>query len=373
MALTLAPLLASYWLLDEVLNSAIGLAVKTEHQQLLEHYRDDLKTLRERDPDNEATYKARFLQASDELLIYQQPELLRQVLRDTYLTYYLVIFVVILFCAFVCAVWLNQKVARSYNRLVARDIKKAQKIRELSYFDEWQTIASKLAHEINNPLTPIEMMVSNLQRLYGTTDPAVFKASLQDTQSVVREEVQKLKEMVAHFSQFAKLPEPNLKNINLMAHCHAFIRQYQHAWPQAEIKVVEHDNPGNAPVALDPLLFNQCLLNLLNNAVQANQTLAHIDINLSIKVENNHETSLTVFNTGETIKEEESARIFQMYYSKQSSDDNMGLGLSIVKKILLDHGGDIACLPVKNGAAFKITLPSLSKTKPTNKSDRYEH
>ena len=359
LTLAVIPLLASYWIVDEVLHSAISLVIKPESQQLLQHYRDDLKQLKKLDPDKNQEYKGRFLQVSDELLIYQEPQILQKVLTDTYLTYYLILFVGVLILSLLTALWLNQKVARSYKKLLFDDIQKAKKIQELSNFDEWQIIASKLAHEINNPLTPIEMMVSNLSRVYMNTSADTFRENLNDTQIMVSEEVKKLKEMVSHFSQFAKLPEPVLKTVRMAEYCTSFIRQHENAWRQIKLTLSIDNKIKNTFVALDSLLFNQCLINIINNAVQANQTMTQLKVTLTIKLENDTELSLIVFNDGLPIDTDKSKAIFRMYYS-ESGKENMGLGLAIVKKIVLDHGGDISCLPLTSGAAFKINLP-LSK------------
>tara|TARA_R110001583_G_scaffold78901_1_gene213611 strand:+ start:4155 stop:5285 length:1131 start_codon:yes stop_codon:yes gene_type:complete len=356
LTLAVIPLLASYWILDGVLHSALGLVVKPESQQLLQHYRDDLKRLKKLEPHKEHEYKRRFLQVSDELIIYQKPQLLQQVLRDTYLTYYLTLFVVVLICSLIAAVWLSRKVARSYKKLLASDIDKAKKIQELSHFDEWQVIASKLAHEINNPLTPIEMMVSNLSRVYLNASADMFKENLNDTQIMVSEEVKKLKEMVSHFSQFARLPEPALKTVNIAEYCTSFIRQHQHAWPQVKLTLVINSNVKNALIFLDDLLFNQCLINIINNAIQANQEQTQLNISLTIKLESETDISIVVFNDGIPIEAEKLKVIFKMYYS-DSAKENMGLGLAIVKKTILDHGGYITCLPLVSGAGFKINLP----------------
>ncbi len=363
LTLSVLPLIASYLLLDEVLESAIGLAVKPDTKVLLSAYRDDLKTLKKLDPDNQEAYKTRFLAAGEELVVYDQPQLLRQVLRDTYLTYYLLLFVVILAFSLLGAVWLSRKVARSYQALANSDIKKAEKIQELSYFDQWQAIAGKLAHEINNPLTPIEMMVSNLPRTYANASPEAFEACLADTKEVVSEEVHKLKEMVSHFSQFSKLPEPVLKPHNIAKHCQTFIRQHQQGWPNAQISL--SDGPQSIEVAIDHLLFNQCLLNIINNAVQANKECANKDstqlsVTLSITKEADDNIAITVFNDGKPIDPTVHSSLFKMYYSSKSSKENMGLGLAIVRKIILDHGGDICCLPLTQGAAFKMTLPIIT-------------
>ena len=270
LTLALLPLLASYLLIDEVLKSAIALAIKPGTEQLLQDYRSDLKQLKTLDPANQQQYKTRFVQAGDELLIYQQPQMLQQVLRDTYLTYYLVLFVVVLLLALFAAVWLSRKVARSYNKLVIHDLKQAQKIQQLTHFEQWQAVAGKLAHEINNPLTPINMMVSNLSRVYTRASSEVFQQNLADTQAVVSEEVYKLKQMVSHFSRFAKLPEPVFKACIIRDYCSSFIRQHQHAWPAVQLTIETDNTLNDAEAALDQLLFNQCLINIINNAVQAN-------------------------------------------------------------------------------------------------------
>ncbi|WP_177207942.1 sensor histidine kinase [Pseudoalteromonas denitrificans] len=357
MTLAVSPLLASYWLLGEVLHSAIALVVKPDTQQLLRNYRDDLKTLKRLDPDNQKEYKVRFLQATDELLIYEKPQLLKKILQDTYLTYYLVLFIAVLLLSLLTAIWLSHKVARSYKVLSASDVKKAEKIQELVYFDEWQAIASKLAHEINNPLTPIEMMVSNLSRTYENTTPKVFEESLNDTKDVVSEEIYKLKNMVSHFSQFSKLPMPVFKSCEIAQYCTTFIRQHQNAWPNVVFTLEIKAQVSNVSVDIDHLLFNQCLINVITNAVQANQESEQLNISLILSLENESDITIEIFNDGMPIDISNTEVIFKMHYSSKSTKENMGLGLAIVRKIVLDHGGNIICRSILEGAAFKISLP----------------
>lgn len=355
MTLSALPLIASYLLLEEVLESTISLAIKPQTQTLLQHYQEDLKTLRTLDPDNQAQYKERFMQANDELVVLDQPQMLQQVLRDTYLTYYLVLFLVVLGISLLVAVLLSRKVAKSYKQLLASDIEKANRLQELGQFDQWQVIAGKLAHEINNPLTPIEMMVSNLPRTYANADVETFEQSLEDTKSVVTEEVHKLKEMVSHFSRFAKLPEPSLKQHNLREYCHDFIRQHAQAWPSVHFEQIAIPAQSNPVVNIDHLLFNQCLLNIINNAVQANPDKV---LNISFEIRSiNGSINLTISNDGTAIPAEHRQNLFNMYFSTKQNKENMGLGLAIVKKIMLDHAGNIECLASQQGAAFRLTLP----------------
>ncbi len=357
--LSVLPLIASYLLLDEVLESSIALVVKPETEQLLQSYQQDLKHLKELEPQMADHYKSTFLKVSDELLIYQQPELLKEVLRDTYLTYYMILFVSVLLVSFFLALLLNRQVSISYKKLVKSDIDKATKLQELSYFDEWQQVAAKLAHEINNPLTPIEMMVSNLHRIHGKVDDVSFADSLKDTEKVVQEEVHKLKQMVTHFTQFAKLPEPIIQSCLIDEYFSNFIRQYQEAWPSCSLSLNCEGDLTSVTVAIDPLLINQSLINLINNAVQVNKGLKQMKVTISVKQLDQKQLSVIVFNEGKAIALDKRNIIFNMYYSTQEHKENKGLGLSIVKKILLDQDADICCLAENKGAAFKITLPII--------------
>ncbi|MFT5759339.1 MAG: nitrogen fixation/metabolism regulation signal transduction histidine kinase [Alteromonadaceae bacterium] len=371
LTLAILPFFASYLLIDEIIENAISLVVKPKTEKILLNYQYDLKTLRKLAPEKEQTYKSRFNEITDELVIYQQPELVKKVLRDTYLTYYLILFIVVLLCALTAAILLSRKVASSYWHLMESDIVKAKKLQELSYFDEWQIVTGKLAHEINNPLTPIEMMVSNLSRIYMKTDPAIFKENLRVTETVVSEEIAKLKAMVSHFNQFSKLPDPILVNCNVRLYLTDFIKQYRSAWQTVSFS--ESHNQKNEPdirfmVNLDTILFNQCLINIINNAVQANPKKEPLNIVITSELEFNSglpsKVAVTIFNDGMIIKEEDKERIFKMHYSNNSCanqhSENMGIGLAIVRKIVLDHNGEIKCLSLNKGAAFKIILP-LSK------------
>ncbi|WOH38273.1 ATP-binding protein [Thalassotalea fonticola] len=370
--LSVLPLIASYLLLDEVLENTIALVVKTETEQVLQSYQNDLKHLKKLEPALAAHYKATFMQVSDELLIYQQPELLKGVLRDTYLTYYMILFVIVLLLSFTAAVLLNRRVALSYKTLMDSDVEKAKKLQELRYFDEWQQVAAKLAHEINNPLTPIEMMVSNLQRIHGKVDKASFADSLKDTESVVQEEVYKLKQMVNHFSQFAKLPEPVIQSCLINEYFNNFIRQYQQAWPSCVLSLTIEDELLTMAIAIDPLLINQSLINLINNAVQVNKNLKQINVVISVTLLDKKSLSVIIFNEGKSITKDKQAVIFNMYYSTQDHKENKGLGLSIVKKILLDQGADISCLLEDKGAAFQIILPLVKQNQLKIKKTFYD-
>ncbi|WP_042143858.1 MULTISPECIES: PAS domain-containing sensor histidine kinase [unclassified Pseudoalteromonas] len=370
LTLALLPFLASYLLLNEILDSATSLVVKPSTIQMLKNYQQDLKTLRKLNPKETDNYKEKFNTVSEQLLIFQQPDLVKKVISDTYLTYYLILFVTVLIFSTIAAIFLSRKVAKSYRLMVSSNITKEKKIQALSYFDEWQIIAGKLAHEINNPLTPIQMMVSNLSRLHQKLDRNSFAENLNNTENVVSEEVNKLKNMVSHFNKFSKLPEPDFQCLDILSHLDQFIQQYSPAWQSVNFNMKVADNIEQSRGVLidaDVILFNQCLLNLVNNAIQANPNCQPLDVTFSVAIKKmvnqHHWLKLTVFNRGKLINEKERDSIFKLYYSSKKSTDsseNMGLGLAIVRKIILDHKGDIQCLACSDGAAFELLLPLLS-------------
>jgi nitrogen fixation/metabolism regulation signal transduction histidine kinase len=255
--------------------------------------------------------------------------------------------------------------------MVMSNLAQEKKIQALSYFDEWQIIAGKLAHEINNPLTPIQMMVSNLSRLHEKSDRVSFAQSLNNTENVVSEEIEKLKGMVRHFNKFSKLPEPDFQYLDLLSHLTQFIEQYSPAWQSVNFTVdiaANIDQNQGIVIKADGILLNQCFINLVNNAIQANPHINPLKIKFSLAIQRtenkDHWLKLIVFNQGRVIAKKERENIFKLYYSVKhtsQSSENMGLGLAIVRKIILDHKGDIQCLSSNEGAAFEVSLPLMSR------------
>jgi signal transduction histidine kinase len=371
LTLALLPFLASYMLLNEILDSATSLVVEPSTTQMLKNYQQDLKKLRNLNPEYTEKYKEKFNNVSEQLMIFQQPNLVKKVISETYLAYYLILFAAVLIFSIIAAIYLSRKVTRSYSHMVMSNLAQEKKIQALSYFDEWQIIAGKLAHEINNPLTPIQMMVSNLSRLHEKSDRVSFAQSLNNTENVVSEEIEKLKAMVRHFNKFSKLPEPDFQYLDLLSHLTQFIEQYSPAWQSVNFTVdiaANIDQNQGIVIKADGILLNQCFINLVNNAIQANPHINPLEIKFSLAIQRtehkDHWLKLIVFNQGRVIAKKERENIFKLYYSVKhtsQSSENMGLGLAIVRKIILDHKGDIQCLSSNEGAAFEVSLPLMSR------------
>lgn len=352
------PLSIAFLLLDDILEDALSLSINESTQKILESYGGDLKRLRDLDPDNAGIYKEKFYQVNESLLLYRQPDQSVQVLRKTYMAYFFVLFSAVFLCSLGLSVWVSRKVATAYRKLYDRDWNKAKKIESLRHFDQWQIIAKKLAHEIKNPLTPILVMVSSLPKFYEKGDKEKFADQLKKTEMVVTEEIEKLKAMVHHFTEYSKMPDPVLKEIDVKTFIEKFVADARLAWPDIQL-ITRYATLDVGALQLDPVLIKQCFQNIVGNAVEAN---IGQPISVTVTVERNIDSiAIAIENTGASIPAEHIDKLFTLYYSTKSEKENMGLGLAIVKKILLDHGGDINCEPQTSGAKFVIQLPAIPK------------
>ena len=311
LTLSVSSLLVAYMLLDEILDSAISLGVNAKSSRILSEYQEDLKNLRALDPVNEQIYKEKFFRVQEAMIVFKQPKHLVSLVKGSYIMYFLIVFITILLLSIVAASMLSRKVSRSYNSLLVSNMEKSNRLQALEYFDNWQHTAASLAHEIKNPLTPIEMMVSHLTHAYQEYDAIDFENKLQLTQNIVLEEVTRLKNMVSHFHNFSTLPTPTLEMTNFIEFIEQTINGYQSAWPHVEVNIFVPKKINTINVMLDPLLFKQCLLNLFQNAIEANQALTQLKIDLSFELE--QQTLIFGFtNKGATLSTEQRKRLFQV-------------------------------------------------------------
>jgi nitrogen fixation/metabolism regulation signal transduction histidine kinase len=357
LALSVSSLLGSYLLIDEILDSSISLGINQKNEKILSEYQKDLRALRQLNPNNQKSYKDKFLMVQDARLFYQKPAETISAIKRTYLDYFLILFAGILLVSIFAAILLSRKVSQSYTRLVNSDLEKSRRLSELEHFEVWQNIASTLAHEIKNPLTPIELMVSHLPVVSESDNDEILQAKISKVQEVVLQEVTRLKEMVSHFSEFSKLPEPTLKKIEFVRFLHGCKEHFSASWKQLDISISFEQLPTEIFINLDIQLFKQCLLNLTQNSIQANPEKTEIPIKWHLTNVQDNRLQVSIWNGGKQISEKISKEIFQMGFSTKSIQTNQGLGLSVVRKIILEHYGEIECVECQSGAMFMISLP----------------
>lgn len=249
------------------------------------------------------------------------------------------------------------ELAESFNQMIAQVAESRARVEFLQRMGAWQEMAKRLAHEIKNPLTPIQLAVEECQRRYDGGD-AKFSGLLDTTVEIVREEVASLRHLVEHFANFARLPAPMLEPTDLVR----FVRDVASegtvgARPVREWSEIELALPKNSvQVALDRQLFRRVLVNLLDNAAEARLAGQPGKVRLGVRALDAVSAELVVEDDGPGIDKEWAERVFDPYVTTKAT--GTGLGLAIVKKVVVEHQGTVAVhKSALGGARFVIRIP----------------
>ncbi len=239
------------------------------------------------------------------------------------------------------------ELGNAFNQMVSELSENQRKIIELEKMATWQQLARRLAHEIKNPLTPIQLMSQQMRDNYSGDDKN-YQEMVNECSSIIEQEVESLKNLVKEFSDFARLPEiqPTKQNISNL------INSVGKLYQTSEIKIQLPQN--EIPVAFDYEYMKRVLINLVNNALAA--TISNEPVMIKAKVEEK-KVIIEVIDKGQGISSENLPKIFDPYFSTKKS--GVGLGLSIVKKIVEEHNGEIKVNSIQGkGTSFIIYLPN---------------
>jgi nitrogen fixation/metabolism regulation signal transduction histidine kinase len=258
------------------------------------------------------------------------------------------------------------ELTRSFNEMVEDMRVSRGRIDYLQRISAWQDFARRLAHEIKNPLTPIQLAVQEVHRTYDGTDEK-HRRRLEDARAIVEEEIATLRRLVGEFSAFAKLPEAQLAPADLGD----FVRDASRTIGVDEGAADAEDEPdakgaeltlevesAAMPVKIDAMMLKRCLDNLARNAMHAARA-KHPEQGGRVVVaarRTKAEAVLEVRDNGAGVPVDKRARVFDPYYTTKA--EGTGLGLAIVKKVILEHQGEIEVLDApEGGATFRIRLP----------------
>ncbi len=262
--------------------------------------------------------------------------------------------------------------ASAFNRMLGEVESSRGRIEYLQRISAWQEMARRLAHEIKNPLTPIQLAVQEIHRRYAGGDRE-YQRLVDTTLEIVEDEVGTLRRLVGEFSDFARLPQASLEPADLAE----FLREQAARFgvrdgdresgdPLDELLslgraaqiAVEFSVPDKPCQALmDRQMLRRVLFNLVRNAAQA--VLGREGGRVLVKLSRDGEFwNMDVEDNGAGIPLELRETVFDPYVT--TKDDGTGLGLSIVKKIVIEHGGTIrADESSLGGARLRVRLPVL--------------
>ena len=211
----------------------------------------------------------------------------------------------------------------------------------------WADVARRIAHEIKNPLTPIQLSAERLKRRFGQRvgqeDRAVFD---QCTETIVRQ-VDDIRRMVDEFSGFARMPKPIMENRDLNAVVREAVFLQEVSQPNIRFKLELPDTPVLARI--DHRLVTQALTNIVKNATESIEAVGRLDGELGIITvavrEEPGAAIIDVEDNGKGLPSEDRERLLEPYMTTR--EKGTGLGLAIVRKIMEEHGGSIALLDAR--------------------------
>lgn len=229
----------------------------------------------------------------------------------------------------------------------------------------WRDVARRLAHEIKNPLTPIQLSAERLQRNFSTAPPNA-RALVDECTAAIITEVEALKGLVDEFAQFARMRGPKLAAGDLNFLASDTLRLYAGVLQQGAITVSQHLVPGIPRVRMDMEQMRQVFINLVDNAIDA---LGGASVNVGpdgtpprVAVATSFDPAtgmvrLTVADNGPGVPAADRDKLFLPYYSTKGRGS--GLGLAIVGRIITEHGGMVTVSDAEpRGAQFMIDLPA---------------
>ncbi len=217
----------------------------------------------------------------------------------------------------------------------------------------WREVARRLAHEIKNPLTPIQLCAERLRRHF-TQAPDPTRALVDECTTTIVGEVESLKGLVDEFSQFARMPAPRTVPTDLHALLDDALALYQGLFTEVEFR---RNFAARLPkVGVDQEQLRRVVINLVDNAIEAMGRHGAIDIETEHD-RTNSVVRVTVADNGPGIPAAEREKLFLPYYSTKQRGS--GLGLAIVRRIVAEHGGSIAVSDnTPRGTRFAIELPA---------------
>jgi nitrogen fixation/metabolism regulation signal transduction histidine kinase len=260
------------------------------------------------------------------------------------------------------------QLARSFNHMTAELVSQRERLVQTERVAAWRELARRLAHELKNPLFPLQLTVENLIRARAL-DPDEFDEVFRESTQTLGMEIANLKTIIGRFSDFSKMPKPQIERMDVKD---ALLRVMMLYFPgltrtpttledkETDEAIVESKVDCSFEFSLDemwidadPELLHRALSNLVLNAIDAmpdggklilcaKPLAAHIEIRVS--------------DTGAGLTPEECERLFTPYYT--TKQHGTGLGLAIVQSVISDHNGTITVESHPNqGATFIITLP----------------
>lgn len=238
---------------------------------------------------------------------------------------------------------------KSYNKMILQIQDQKERLSFTEKEQAWREMAKQVAHEVKNPLTPMKLTIQNFKRKFNPEDPDVVDKVNKMTDSMV-EQIDMIATVASAFSQFAQLPEKHNELFNLNKEINQIVRIFN------DENIFVHSNREDIMVNMDKIYLNRIITNLVTNAQQAAASDRAPIINVDLE-QKQKRIVISVEDNGVGIPEELFDRIFEPNFTSKNS--GMGLGLTMVRKMVEDYRGEISVKSeLDKGTKFTVILPT---------------
>lgn len=252
------------------------------------------------------------------------------------------------------------ELAESFNRMTGELLNQRERLVQTERVAAWRELARRLAHELKNPLFPLQLTVENLVRARQQI-PEQFDEVFRESAATLLAEIANLNAIISRFSEFSRMPQPHLQpmQVNDMIRGVAQLFQAQLRAPgRPEIQCHLELEESLPVISADPELLHRAFSNLVLNAMDAMPQGGSLTLRT---VSDDEQVIIECADTGAGITPEECERLFTPYYT--SKQHGTGLGLAIVQSVISDHGGRITVQSRAGlGTTFRIELPRHADT-----------
>ena len=246
---------------------------------------------------------------------------------------------------------------KNFNLMIEKLKNQQEKLIINERHEAWGSLARKLAHEIKNPLTPIQLTIDRLKSKYSSQLSEKDKSNFKENLKIINNQIKQIEKLVNEFSDFARMPKPIFQKNDLVELIIENIKLLQELDTSINIKF--ENNLPKINLESDREQLSRVFLNLIKNSIESIHQKGQNDSNINKKIDielNDHDDhiNLTIIDTGIGFENLKSniKDILNPYFTTKKN--GTGLGLSIVNKIINDHNGNIEFIPINDGAKIKI-------------------